>query len=181
LSTIDFFEAVRSRGSYRKAFTEAPIPREHLKQILDAGIRAPSGYNGQSTSFVVVTDAGAKQKLISIAGSRPVLETAQAIIVVVMDPQATSDKEFLFGVEDYSAAVENMLLAITSLGYASVWIDGALRSNDVARRIGDLIGVPADREVRVILPVGVPAEPVTQAKKRGMGERAWFERWGAGN
>ena len=61
--------------------------------------------------------------------------SAQAAIVVVMDPMATSDKAYTFGVEDYAAAVENMLLAIQALGYATVWIDGALRRDGVARKV----------------------------------------------
>ena len=32
-----------------------------------------------------------------------------------------------FGAEDCAAAVANMLLAITAVGYATVWTDGALR------------------------------------------------------
>ncbi len=175
---MKFFEVIKARGSYRKAFTDAPVPHADLERIVDAGIRAPSGYNGQSTSFVVVTDPDQRARVAEIAGSRPVLNTAQAIIVVVMDPGATATKENSFGVEDYAAAVENMLLAATALGYASVWIDGALRRENIAARIAAELGIPDDREVRVILPVGVPAEPVTQNTRRGFGKRAWFERWG---
>jgi len=32
------------------------VPDEHLRLIVEAGILAPSGYNGQTTSFVVVSD-----------------------------------------------------------------------------------------------------------------------------
>ena len=175
---MSLFEAITSRASYRKSFTDAPVPREHLEKIVDAGIRAPSGYNGQSTSFVIVTDPKVRSKVAELGGGSPALTTAQAIIVVVMDPEATSDREFSFGVEDYAAATENMLLAITALGYASVWIDGVLRRNDIAGEIGRLLGVPADREVRVILPVGAPAEEPSQRAKKPFSERAWFERYG---
>ncbi len=175
---MDVFEAIRCRGSYRTSFTDAAVPRAHLEKIVDAGIRAPSGYNGQSTSFVIVTDPEIRSKVAELGGGSAALTTAQAIIVVVMDPEATSDREFSFGVEDYAAATENMLLTITALGYASVWIDGVLRRNDIAGEIGRLLGVPADREVRVILPVGVPAEEPSQRAKKPFGERAWFERYG---
>jgi len=175
---MDTLQAIRERASYRGAFTADPIPREHLERIVEAGLVAPSGHNGQSTSFVVVTDRDLLERLVALTSGKECLVTAQAIVVVVMDPHATDDKEFAFGVEDYAAATENTLLAITSLGYASVWLDGELRRNDVAARIGELLGVPKEREVRVVLPVGVPAEQPRQRPKRGFGERAWFERFG---
>jgi nitroreductase len=175
---MDTFEAIRRRASYRGAFTDAPVPREQLTQIVEAGLSAPSGHNGQSTSFVVVTDRDLLGRLVALTSGKECLVTARAIIVVVMDPHATDDKEFAFGVEDYAAATENMLLAITSLGYASVWLDGELRRDNLAARIGELLGVPPEREVRVLLPIGVPTEEPRQRPKRGFGERAWFERWG---
>ncbi|MFW5737935.1 MAG: nitroreductase family protein [Spirochaetota bacterium] len=175
---MDTIEAIRRRASYRGAYTDQPVPREDLERIAEAGLIAPSGHNGQSTSFVIVTDRTLLAELVALTSGKECLRTAKAIIVVVMDPHATDDKEFAFGVEDYAAATENMLLAITSMGYASVWLDGELRRNDVAARIGQLLGVPPEREVRVLLPVGVPAEQPRQRPKRGFGERAWFERFG---
>ena len=96
-----------------------------------------------------------------------------------MDPDATPDRELRFAVEDYAAAVENMLLAVTALGYAAVWLDGMLRREGRAAKVGALLGVPASREVRVILPLGVPAEQWVQREKRPFDERAWFNGWTA--
>jgi nitroreductase len=87
-------------------------------------------------------------------------------------------KDFYFGIENYGAAVENILLAITALGYGSVWIDGALRREDRARRIGDFLGIPESFEVRVVLPLGIPAEDKEQNEKKSFSERAWYNRYG---
>ena len=65
-----------------------------------------------------------------------------------------------------------------ALGYASVWLDGALRAEDRAARIGRLLGVPAGRTVRILLPLGVPAEPGQQQGKTPLRPRAWFNRYG---
>ena len=81
-----------------------------------------------------------------------------------------------FEVEDCSAAVENMLLAVTALGYATVWIDGALRREGRAERINSLLGIPPGRTVRVILPIGVPAGEGPRKEKKPFEERAWFNR-----
>jgi len=71
-----------------------------------------------------------------------------------------------------------MLLAITALGYASVWMDGVLRYENRAQRIAQLLGVPNDKQVRVVLPVGIPAVTVTQKEKLPFQQRAWFNRYG---
>ncbi|MBN2294258.1 MAG: nitroreductase family protein, partial [Pirellulales bacterium] len=87
-------------------------------------------------------------------------------------------KNMAFSVEDTSASVENILLAITALGYATVWLDGVLRADDVAERIGKLLGVPSNQSVRVLLPIGVPAVPGEQLEKLPFEKRAWFNRYG---
>ena len=175
---MDVFEAIERRHSYRGAFAPRRVPRADLERIVAAGIRAPSGYNGQSTSFVIVDDADLLAKMAAITGSA-LIGGAPAAIVVVMDPDATPGKTFRFGIEDYAAAVENMLLAVTALGYAAVWLDGMLRSENRAAKVGALLGVPASREVRVILPIGVPAEQWAQREKKPFSERAWFNAWAA--
>jgi nitroreductase len=175
---MDVFGAIERRHSYRGAFAKLRVPRADLERIVDAGIRAPSGYNGQSTSFVIVDDPGLLARMAEITGS-PLVGGAPAAVVVVMDPDATVDRELRFGVEDYAAAAENMLLAVTALGYASVWLDGMLRREGRAAKVGELLGVPPSRQVRVILPVGVPQEQWTQKEKKPFAERACFNGWAA--
>jgi nitroreductase len=174
---VDLFEAIAKRHSYRGDFAERPVPRADLQKIVQAGIQAPSGYNGQSTSFVIVDDRSLVGRIGEITGNATIGK-APALIVVVMDPRVPADKELRFGVEDYAAATENILLAAAALGYASVWVDGALRREGRAAAVGSLLGVPHEREVRVVLPVGVPAEARAQKEKRPFAERAWFDRWG---
>jgi nitroreductase len=99
------------------------------------------------------------------------------MIVCVSDPRPTLG-EISFAAEDCAASVENMLLAITALGYATVWLDGVLRFENKAARIGQLLGVPAGRFVRIILPVGVAAKPGTQREKLPFEQRGWFNRYG---
>ena len=87
-------------------------------------------------------------------------------------------EELAFAAEDCAACVANMLLAITALGYASVWLDGVLRRDDKAARVSRLLGVPEGKCVRILLPLGVPAEPAVQKEKLPFAERAWFNRYG---
>jgi nitroreductase len=174
---MDCFEAIKKRHCYRGEFEASAIPREDLERIVDAGIRAPSGCNAQTTRFVIVDDP---EKLAAIATlvDRPFMRTAQAMIVCVAEYRAVYG-EFSFGVEDCAASVENMLLSITASGYASVWLDGLLRRDGVAEKIATLLGVPKDLDVRVMLPVGVPKEELPQKERLPFKERAWFNQWQA--
>jgi len=174
---MDVFEAIAKRYSYRGPFIEARIPREDLRKIVQAGIQAPSGKNEQVTSFVIVDDPDLIRQIAQIV-AKPVCETAQAFIVCVADSRPVFEN-IAFDAEDCAAAVENMLLAITAMGYAAVWLDGVLRFNNVAQRIGDLLGVPQDRKIRVLLPLGVAAQPGVQKEKLPFEKRASFNRYGS--
>jgi nitroreductase len=173
---MDLFEAIAKRHSYRGTFRPTPVPRADLEKIVQAGIRAPSAKNEQVTSFVIVDDIELLAEIARIV-NKPVCETARAMIVCVTDPRPVLG-EFSFDAEDCSACVENMLLAVTALGYATVWLDGALRYESRAEKIAALLGVPPGRTVRILLPIGVPAEPCAQRERMPFDQRAWFNRFG---
>ena len=172
---MDLFAAIEKRYSYRGEFKPVPVPKEHLKKIVEAGIRAPSACNQQVVSFVVVDDPGLLEKIANTL-DRPVCYTAKAMIVCVYDSRPVYH-EMSFALEDCAAAVENMLLAIAALGYASVWLNGALRLEDRAERVGRLLDVPEDKTVAVVLPLGVALEPGTQGTRLPFEKRAWFNAY----
>ena len=172
---MDVFEAIKKRHSYRGGFKDLPVPRSDLERIVEAGLCAPSGCNAQTTSFVIVDDPSLIAGIAAIAGKQVVRE-ARAIVVCIVEHRPVYG-DISFGVEDCAAAVENMLLAVTALGYATVWIDGALRHESKGARIGALLNVPGDMDVRIILPIGVPAEQVSAKPKLPFAKRAWFNRY----
>ncbi|MCX7806111.1 MAG: nitroreductase family protein [Planctomycetota bacterium] len=176
---MDVFEAIARRQSYRGAFLEDPVPREELRRIVEAGLKAPSGRNAQTTEFVIVDDPELAGKIASLPGANRAVQTARAFIACIVDEKPEPVYEgFSFQVEDCAAAVENMLLAITALGLASVWVDGWLRVGGRAEEIGRLLGLPSGKRVRVLLPVGVPEETQPAREKKPFAERAWFNRYG---
>ena len=167
---MDLFEAIEKRHSYRGAFTEAPVPVQDIEKIIDAGIRAPSGHDYQTTSFVGVTPDGPLEEIKAIIGGVAV-ETCRAMLLVLSEKHPM-DNGIDFELVDYGAATQNMLLAITALGYATVWIDGKLYNEDRAARIAALLGLPEGQTVRVALPIGVPVEAGAQKPKKSFAQRA---------
>jgi len=150
---MDLFEAIRRRRSIRK-YTSAAIPKPDLEQIVDAGRLAASGSNRQPWNFVVVT---ARNTIAELKAAGGWIEQAAAVIVVVMDPKSR------WWVEDGSAAIQNMLLAATALGYGGCWVEGDAQPRE--EQFKQLLVIPQDKRILAILPLGVPAESPTKDKK----------------
>ncbi len=175
---MDLFEAINQRHSYRGPFRHVAIPRRDLDRILQAGLEAPSGRNHQTTTFLIIDDREILQHIGALPDAPRCVQDARAMILAIIDsqPQRIGLGE-TFEIEDCAAAVENMLLSITALGYASCWMDGWLRRNAAAEQIGAMVGLPDYKVVRVLLPIGVPAEPVTGPVKKTFDQRAWYNRY----
>jgi len=173
---MDLFQAIADRYSYRGAYKEGTILRGDLEKIVQAGLDVPSGCNAQTTTFIIVDEPDLVKQIGSI--SMKAMNEAKAFICCINDVDAIPVyQKYDFQKEDCAAAVENMLLAITALGYASVWIDGSLRVENRAEVIGQLLAVPAGKIIRVILPVGIPAEEGPRKEKKSFSERAWFNHY----
>ena len=170
---MNTLEAIAARRSYRGKFLPTAVPRDHLKIILEAGHHAPSGCNKQTTSFIAVDDPEVIAKMHAVIDP-PVGETAPAM-VCVLTRKIIAYRDKTYYVQDYAAAIQNMLLAITELGYASCWIEGHITDVD---RIGDqmakILGVPEEYELVCFLPVGIPAQECKPVKKQPFEDRAWL-------
>jgi nitroreductase len=173
---MDVFEAIAKRHSYRGSFEDKKIPREDLKKIVQAGIQAPSGCNAQTTSFIIVDDEKLLSELKKIVSGTS-MAAASAVIVVFANP-IKAFEDMCFSKEDYSAAAENILLAVTALGYATVWIDGQLRREGKAEKISKLLGAPGNLIASIVLPLGIPTAKKEQSEKMSFDERAWFNGYG---
>jgi nitroreductase len=163
---LDTFEAIKKRRSVRQ-YTGAPIPKEALIKIVDAGRWAPSGYNRQPWDFIVVTDRDMIQAL-KIASQW--MENAAAIIAVVLDTGASK-----FWLEDGAAAVENMLLASTALGYGSCWLQGYTEPREAEFK--RLLDVPEGKRLLTLIPIGVPTH-WPEGEKKPLGEVLHWEKYG---
>jgi nitroreductase len=161
---MNALEAIGKRRSVRK-YTGEPIPGKDLEKIVDAGRLAATGSNGQPWDFVVVTDRAMVARL-KVAAEW--MEKAAAIIAVVMDPSSR------WWIEDGSAAVENMLIASTALGYGSCWLEGYTLPHE--EEFKKLLDVPKEKRLLTLVPIGVPAEEPTR-EKRSLQEVLHWERY----
>ena len=163
---MNALEAIEKRRSVRK-YTGEPIPKKDLEKIVDAGRLAATGGNQQPWEFIVVTDRAMIERL-KVAAEW--MDKAAAIIAVVMDPSSR------WWIEDGSAAVENMLIASTALGYGSCWLEGYTLPHE--EEFKKLLGIPKEKRLLTLIPIGVPvAEPTGEKKKRSLEEVLHWERY----
>jgi nitroreductase len=148
-------KVIRSRRSTR-LFNSEQIKEEELKEIIDAGIYAPSATNKQPWHFTVVQNKEMLDRLnesfkelakksdndyIKRVGEKErfhVFYKAPTVIFVSGDVQNHS------AAVDCAAAVENMLIASESMNIGSCWIGfiAYLLNSEEGREFVKELGIP---------------------------------------
>src|SRR5262249_31381508 len=120
------------------SFDGEPVPEADLREILDAGIHAPSGYNIQPWRFVVVHSPEMKQKLQAAAFGQPKVGEAGAGIGACGDLSALDgdrlDKMFAIAEEHGFSKEQNAKAKQTITGTFSL-------------QPGDVMGIGPDHAV----------------------------------
>lgn len=165
------------RHSIRK-YKSQSLPGEDVKQILEAGLLAPSSKSSRPWEFVCVEDAETLAKLAECkpAGARPIAG-AKLAIVVCADPEKSD-----VYVEDCSVAASFMQLQATALGIGSCWIQIRNRysadDNPAQDLVHAILGIPPSMQVVTILTFGYSDEqrkPVDPSKL--MWEKVHLGQW----
>ena len=161
-----FLELIHSRHSFRGEYQAVPVKREDLIKIMQAGIDAPSGCNKQTTSFIAIDDPHILKQLLNVIDP-PIGQSAPAAICVLTQ-RIYAYRDKCFAIQDYSAAIENMLLALIALGYESCWYEGHITDEDqIGKKMAHILNVPDDYELVCFLPIGIPKEKkVIKIKKK---------------
>ena len=166
-------ETILARSSYRGEYQNISVPREDLITIMEAGLAAPSGCNQQTTSIIAIDDPAVLTDVKKII-TRPNLQSVPALICVLTQ-EIASYRGNSYHVQDYAAAIQNMLLAMKSLGYDSCWYEGYMNNEaGLGQKVADYLGVPEDYRLICVLPVGIAAEPLRKVEKKPFEQRAWF-------
>lgn len=173
---MNTLEAILKRHSYRGKYKDIPVSRDDLITIMNAGLAAPSGCNMQTTSLIAIDDKEVLKKVHEVIDP-PAGETAPAMICVLTQ-RVIAYRDKCYAVQDYSAAIENMLLTMVDLGYQSCWYEGHVTDDDkIGKNIAKVLNVPDDYDLVCILPIGVPDEDIKIVDKKSFDERAWFNSY----
>ena len=191
LVSNDTLRTIKDRHSVR-TFTKDDVSDEEITVLLHAANHAPSAHNQQAWRFIILRGTK-KQELAQLVtaqsaafpkpaaallrmGAKSII-SASAVIAVVNTGDLIRHGTELFKVEkdmahDFfrtmeiqssAAAVENILLAATSVGLGTVWLGILyLLKGDVLRFLGE----PDEGEFMAVVPVGRPAKVGSGPRKQ---------------
>ncbi len=148
-------EAIKSRRSIRK-FTQAPIKREILTDLVDCARLAPYPMNLQPLKFAVVTEA--LEDIFSCTKWAGYLENGTpsrderptAYVVILGDRKIKPGDDFK---KETGIAGSTLTLAAMEHGVASCWL-GALDRKKIAK----ILSLPENLEVQDVVALGYPAQ-----------------------
>ena len=169
---LEFSELVKVRRSIHY-FTDEKVNDDDLNYILEAARWAPSAGNCQPWRFIVVKDEAARLKVwestTGIQGVTPqnFIKKAPVHIIVLSDTNAykgrqSSVRSDLYCIQDSSAAIMNLLLAVTDIGLGACWV-GMFREE----ALRDQFNIPAQLKPVAIIPVGHTKSKENQRKSKG--------------
>jgi nitroreductase len=178
------FELVNSRRSIR-SFSNKPVPREIIENIVRTAGTAPSGANKQPWTFVIVTKPDLKRKIrmaaeleekefydhkisdewrqdlapLGTSWEKPFLEIAPHLIVVFQQKYRLDENNIkrknYYVIKSVGIAVGMLILAIHNASLAT------LTHTPISMNfLRDLLGRPENEKAFVIMPVGYPKENV---------------------
>ncbi len=108
------------RRSIRSFRENAPVEKEKITRILEAGMCAPSGGGKAPWEFLVVTDEKARKAVSEMSPHAKMAAKAPALIITLALPDI-SFKGNRWPL-DLSACTQNMLIQIADEGLGGVWL-----------------------------------------------------------
>jgi nitroreductase len=169
---METFEVIRERRSVR-SYEDREVEEEKLAQILEAARLAPSAGNRQEWKFVVVRDAGLRERLVGAARGQEFVGQAPVVIAAcAADTEHVMSCGIASYIVDLSIAVDHITLAARDLGLGTCWI-GAFEQDKVRA----ILGIPAAVQIVALLPLGYPTEWPAARPRRGYDDIACHDRW----
>ena len=162
---MDFKELVYKRRSNR-TLTGGNIPADHVRLILEAGLRAPNACNYQSWHLYCITDKVKVSAIVPDICKQEWIKNASIAVVITEDNTKLGErwgeeKANLFVAEDAGACAQNMLLMAAELGYAGVFV-GAFDED----KCKAYVGAKENERPVLIVPIGTyDVEPPLRDRK----------------
>lgn len=188
-------EVIKRRRSIRK-YTDKKVPDEMILKILEAGRWAPSAANSQPWEWIVVRDKLRLNDLTQILRQYQLdlrqripdipiwdidyLRKLSACIIVGGDERvkgawskARAEELFLVSL---ATAIQNVMLAATSLGLGSVWFSGAGGMNQ-QKDIRSLFKIPENIRIIACVPLGYPKNPYPTRYRRKLNSNVHWDKF----
>lgn len=165
----------KTRRSIRK-FSEKPVDFKLILDIVESGMNAPCAGNVQNYKIIIVENSKKRIECGKIAIQQYWLSQAPYLLVVVRDDSELEAlyplRGELYSIQNVSAVIENILMAVHFHDLGACWVEAG--DNEVLK---ESLGVPMDKKIDAIIPVGYPLENPKVPKLETM-EMLFYEKWG---
>lgn len=115
--TLD--QVLRNRRSVR-LYREEPVPEEAIRQIVEAGMWAPSACNKQAGRFLYLDRPECFEAILKNGAASFLSSVKQGILVLYDD--RIDNVEYRDNLLSAAASIENMLLKACDLGVSACWV-----------------------------------------------------------
>jgi nitroreductase len=161
---MSLLNVILNRASIRR-YTFKPVSEEVLKNILEAGRRAPSANNAQPWHFIVVTEKEIKEALSKRRWTGFVKDAAFVVI-------GCGKKRSRWSTVDVTIALQNMVLAAEAQGLGSCWIGDFSQSE-----LKEMLEIPDNLKVIALVSFGYPAEKPALSSKKSLEEIVHYNKF----
>ena len=151
---MDALEVILSRRSIRN-YTKKQVTEKDVNDLLKAAMSAPSASNCQPWHFIVIRNHATMDEITEFHPYSKMLNQASVAIVVCIDKNLENADGY--GIQDCSAATQNILLAAHAKNLGAVWLGIYPRDGRIVG-IKKLLGIPDDILPLSLISIGYPAE-----------------------
>ena len=196
---MEYLDVIKQRRSIRK-YEDRPVPEDIIGAIIETARLAPSGGNGQSWQFGVVTNKAVIKKLAEAAGHQTWIATAP--VVIALCGQTTRDI-FSLPDNDFGIVVDKLRFTPDLIEYLKKYPDQRAvsmlfdRSDTMipgehiilsavnfglsacwvglldVKKASDILNLPKEYACLFLIPLGYAAEGPRNIKRKAVEEIAF--------
>ena len=162
--TSPVLEAIYNRRSIRE-YADEEIPIEQLREIVKAGIWAPSGLNNQPWRFVIIQSPEIRENIAQQTHYGHIVRNARALIAVYLNVEEMYDN-----VKDHQSAgacIQNILLAAEAFNLGGVWLGQILKNKTEVNKI---LGLDENHDLMAVVALGHPLHRNQKSKRKDISE-----------
>jgi nitroreductase len=165
---------IHNRKSVRH-FQSGDVNKEKLKEVVRAGMAAPSARDLRPWQFLIITNENTLKNLAEQLPYAKMLHDVSAAIVVMGDTTVKSPSGQSYWLQDTCAATENILLAAEALGLGAVWT-ALYPYQDRMSPVVEACHIPEHIVPLNIIPVGIP-EGADKPKDKWEPDKIHWNAW----
>ena len=157
------------RTSIRQ-WTDEPVSKEQIEQILKAAMEAPSAVNSQPWEFVVVTNPEVKEELSTVSPYAHCAANAPVVLGLICRKENSCPE---YNEIDMGICIENILLEITTLGLGGVCL-GIAPEKERVEAMDKILNIPDTKESFALIAFGHPKHSAPQVDRYDPSRITWI-------